>query len=94
VPSNNRQGLQWNDLFTVGTPQAIDIYADAVNHFNEFYKRGVTMHPENIVSHVISNQGLYWADDGVIANIRQLGKYLTPTFIKGQKYYDADFGKW
>ena len=94
VPSNNRQGLAWNDLFTVGMPAAIDIYADAYKHFNDFYDRGVTMHPENIVSHVIKSHGLYWGDEGVIANIRQLGKYLTPTFVRGQKYYQADFGRW
>ena len=94
VPSNHRQGLAWSDLFTVCTPQAMDIYADAVNHFNDFYNRGVTMHPENIVSHVLRDRGLYWNDLGIQANIRQRGKYLTPHFIKGERYYEPDFGRW
>jgi hypothetical protein len=52
------------------------------------------MHPENIVSYVLKDKGLYWMDDGIIANIRQRGKFLTTHFIKGQKYYEPDFGRW
>ena len=94
VPSTNRQGLDWCDLFTIGTPQAMDIYADAYRHFNDFYDRNVTMHPENIVSHVIKAHGLYWHNEGLKAEIRQRGKFLSPTFVRGQKYYEADFGRW
>lgn len=94
IPSNNRQGLSWNDLFCIGLPETMKVYATAVDHFNEVYDMGVTMHPENIVSHVLRLRGLHWNDDGIIASIRQLGKYLTPTFVKGQKYYEADFGRW
>ena len=94
IPSNNRQGLSWCDTFSIGKPEAMDIYASAVDHFNECYGRGVTMHPENIVSHVLVEKGLRWSDDGIIANIRQRGQYLTPNFVKGQKYYQADFGRW
>lgn len=94
IPSNGRQGLNWADLFTIGLPGAIDIYADAVDLFNEFYQHGVTMHPENIVSHVLQYKGLYWQDDGYITSMRQRGRYLTPTFVRGKKYYEADFGRW
>jgi len=94
VPTNNRQGQDWNDLFTVGLPGAMDVYASAVDYFNLAYSQGVRMHPENIVSNVLRAQSIHWGDDGVIANIRKRGRYLTPHFIRGEKYYEADFGKW
>ena len=96
IPSNNRQGYNqsWCDFFAVGLPNTMDVYAMAVDYFNEFYDRGVTMHPENIVSHVLHACGIHWGDDGVQAHIRQRGRYLTPTFVRGQKYYEPDYGRW
>ena len=97
IPSNNRQGYQqsWCDFFAVGLPDTMDVYASAVDYFNEFYfHHGVTMHPENIVSHVLHSKGVHWGDDGIVANIRQRGQYLTPHFVRGKKYYQADFGRW
>jgi hypothetical protein len=93
IASNNRQ-RNWCDTFAIGTPEAMDIYGSVVDSFNDMYQRGVTMHPENIVCHVLESKGIYWMDDGILANIRHSGKYLTPTFTGTQKYYEPDFGRW
>lgn len=94
VPSNNRQE-DFNDLFAVGKPQAMSIYATAVDYFNEsYFQRNVTFHTENMVSHVLRHRGVYWRDDGYIAYVRTKGRYLTPNWIRGVKYYEPDFGTW
>ena len=97
TPSNHRQGYQqsFNDQFAIGLPSAIDIYAGAVDYFNEFYfQKGVVMHPENIISHVIHAQGLHWNATECVVNLRTRGRYLTPHFVRGQRYYEPDFGRW
>jgi hypothetical protein len=95
IPSNGRQGLNWQDIFVIGMPETMDVYTSAVDYFNEVYFRyGVTMHPENIVSHTLQGLGLHWSDVGCEAHLRQKGKYLTPHFVEGMKYYEADFGRW
>ena len=94
IPSNHRQGLSWCDTFAIGSSKAMEVYANAVDSFNDVYNQGVTMHPENIVSHVLKQRGLIWIDDGITADLRKSGKYLTPTFTGTTKYYEPDFGRW
>lgn len=94
VPSNNRQE-DFNDLFAIGRPEAMDIYATAVDYFNEsYFERNVTFHTENLVNHVLRRHGLYWGDDGYHAFVRTKGKYLTKNWTRGVPYYAPDFGRW
>jgi hypothetical protein len=94
IPSNGRQGLSFNDTFAVGRPQAIEVYASAVDYFNEVYSYGVTMHPENIVSYTLVAKDVHWEDDGIVAKVRQNGRFLYDTFIPGKQFYQPDLGRW
>ena len=95
TPSNHRQGLGLNDQFAIGLPHAMDLYAKVVYYFNEMYfYKNATMHPENIVSHALVHQGIYWGTEECVVHLRQRGKYLTKNFTSGVPYYAPDFGRW
>jgi len=94
IPSNDRQG-DFNDLFAIGLPETMQIYSTVVDYFNKMYfDYNVTFHTENLVLHALKYKGVHWMDDGYIANVRKKGKFLTPLWTQGVKYYEADFGRW
>lgn len=62
IPKNQRYGYEpyFNDQFAIGLPQTMNIYMDAVDHFDQMYNQGIKYNPEYLVQSVLSAYGIIW----------------------------------
>jgi hypothetical protein len=62
IPNNQRYGYapNFNDQFAIGLPHAMSIYANAVDHFDQMYNRGIKYNPEHLVQTHLASYGITW----------------------------------
>ena len=64
TPNNQRYGygVGFNDQFAIGLPETMNIYVDAVNHFDKLYDDGVKYNPEYLLQTHLQNNGIQWPE--------------------------------
>jgi hypothetical protein len=97
-------GVHISDLFGISSSDNMNIYFDIFNQVINHHKRGVKFHPETMLAHHLTFNGLTYQSYGFLIEFRWLGKWrnnstgeefasnVVPTW-DGYSYI-SDFGQW
>jgi len=73
MPDNRWYGdPSCNDQFAIGNSDSMKIYSGLYDKIKEYNDNGTTFHPETLLGHHLSTNGISWITKGFNINLRQL----------------------
>ena len=72
---NRQPPYDLNDQLVIGASAAMNLFCDAVDHFDRAYNSGTEYNPERLLGRILTEQGLNWPTTDWTSTLKTLGEY-------------------